>query len=91
VLSFLAFFTSGLLAAKLARVRPYVAALGVSLIGWIIYFNEVGGLTGMLHSEYPIWYDFAPVHLTAGLLAGAIWARRSRRVLTIFPKGLGSG
>ena len=79
VLSFLAFFASALLAAKLARARPYIAALGVSLIGWSVYFREAGGLTGMLHSEYPIWYDFAPVHLTAGLLAGAIWARRLRQ------------
>ena len=83
VLSFLAFFASALLAAKLARARPYVAALGVSLIGWIVYFNEVGGLTGMLHSVYPIWYDFAPLHLTAGLLAGAMWGRRLRRRVVV--------
>jgi hypothetical protein len=78
-LSFIAFCVGALLAAKLAGARPYVAALGVSFIGWLVYFIEVGGLPGMLHSVYPFWYDFAPVHLIAGLLAGAIWTRRSRR------------
>lgn len=29
----------------------------MAFFGWAIYFMEVGYFSGMLHSEYPWWYE----------------------------------
>jgi hypothetical protein len=76
IASFIFFFASSFLATVLAGSRPYVAALGVSFFGWLVYFVEVGGLQGMLNSTFPWWYEFPPTHLVSGLLAGLLAARR---------------
>ena len=74
VLSTIFFFLGSLLSIKLAKSRPYIAAFGVSVIGWAVYFSEVGGLNGMLHSEYPLWYEFFPSHFGSGWVAASILA-----------------
>lgn len=76
IASFVFFFASSFLATVLAGSRPYLAALGVSFFGWLVYFAEVGGLQGMLHSSFAWWYEFSPTHLASGLLAGFLAARR---------------
>ena len=76
VASFVFLLASSFLATVLAGSRPYVAALGVSFFGWLVYFVEVGGLQGMLNSSFPWWYEFSPTHLVSGLLAGFLAARR---------------
>ncbi len=74
VLSTIFFFLGSLLSIRLAKSRPYVAAFGVSIIGWAVYYAEVGGLDGMLHSEYPLWYEFFPSHFGSGWVAASIVA-----------------
>jgi hypothetical protein len=71
-LSAIFFFLGSLLAIKLAKSRPYLAAFGVSMIGWAVYYAEVGGINGMLYSEYPMWYEFFPSHFGTGWLAASI-------------------
>jgi len=71
-LSTLFFFIGSLLSIKLARTRPYFAAYGVSFIGWLIYYNEAGGLNGMLHSMYPLWYEFFPSNFGSGWVAASL-------------------
>ena len=77
-ISFCIFFLCSLLATHMARSRPFIAALGVSVVGWLVYFVEVGGVTGMLQSVYPLWYEFTPTHFGSGLIAGAL-ASRARK------------
>ncbi|HEY3299389.1 MAG TPA: hypothetical protein VGJ90_01325 [Methylophilaceae bacterium] len=72
VLSTLFFFIGSLLSIKIAKTKPYLAALGVSFVGWLVYFIEVRGLEGMLHSEYPLWYEFFPSHLGSGWVAASL-------------------
>jgi len=76
VFSSLFVFGCSWLAAKLAGGRTYIAALGVGLIGWTVYFWEVGGLSGMLVSRYPLWYEFFPSHFGSALLAALLVSRQ---------------
>ncbi|MBR7778908.1 hypothetical protein [Undibacterium rugosum] len=69
LLSTLAFFASCYLAAKFSRGHVLFAAAGVGFIGWIVYFLEVGGLDGIVTSEFPFWYEFFPSHLLPVYLA----------------------
>ena len=73
--SFLFFWLGCYLAARLSRGHYVVAASGVAAIGWLVYFIEVGGLRGMLNSEYPLWYEFFPIHILAAVIA-ILFARR---------------
>jgi len=75
-LSFLFFLLGCFLAARLSKGHIAAAAMGVAAIGWLVYFTEVGGLTGMLNSEFPAWYEFFPSHLLAAAIAIAL-ARRN--------------
>ena len=77
VLSVLAFFVGGYFAAKLSRGHFFFAAAGVGLVGWLVYFTEVGGLQGMLGSEFPLWYEFFPSHVLAALAAWLAARRQS--------------
>jgi hypothetical protein len=74
-LSFLVFVAGCYLAARLSHGHGTAAAAGVAAIGWLVYFTEVGGLQGMLGSEFPAWYEFFPSHILAAFLAVAL-ARR---------------
>lgn len=65
-------FLGCLISIKVAKFKPYMAAFGVSLIGWIIYYREVGGLEGMIGSMYPLWYEFFPSNFGAGWVASAL-------------------
>lgn len=60
--SLLSFFVGCFLAARLSKGQTRIAVLGVALAGWLVYFVEVGGIQGMLHSEFPLWYEFFPSH-----------------------------
>lgn len=68
------FFMGSLLSIKIAKSRPYIAAFGVSAIGWAVYYTEAGGIDGMLHSMYPLWYEFFPSHFGSGWVAASIVA-----------------
>jgi len=76
VLSCAAFFLGSFLAALRSRRRPALAAIAVAGIGWLVYFVEVGGISGILSSAYPIWYELSPSHLGPGVLAALIAKRR---------------
>jgi hypothetical protein len=75
-LSTLTFFAGCYLAAHLSHGHAFVAAAGVAFMGWIVYFTEVGGLQGMLNSEYPRWYEFFPEHCVAAIAAWLLARRR---------------
>jgi len=68
-LSFLFFLLGCFLAARFSKGHIAVASLGVAAVGWLVYFAEVGGFTGMLKSEFPFWYEFFPSHLLAAVIA----------------------
>jgi hypothetical protein len=52
-------FTVAFLYAVQLRSAPHgiVIACCMALVGWLVYFTEVGFFNGMLHSEYPFWYE----------------------------------
>jgi hypothetical protein len=75
-LSVLAFIAGSYLAAKLSHGHAFVSAAGVGLVGWLVYFTEVGGLQGMLNSEFPSWYEFFPSHSSAALVAWLLARQR---------------
>ncbi|MGZ5193996.1 MAG: hypothetical protein ACXWJM_01055 [Ramlibacter sp.] len=66
-------------AARLSRGHYFLAAAGVGLVGALVYFVEVGGLTGMLRSDFPVWYDFFPDDALAALAAWILARRRHER------------
>ena len=76
LLSFLAFVLSCSLAARMAWSHHVVAAFGVALIGWLVYFVVAGGPWAMLSSQYPLWYEFFPSHFGAAALAVYLAPRR---------------
>lgn len=43
------------------RARPHgtIIAAVIAFCAWAAYFGEVGYFPGMLHSEYPGWYEVA--------------------------------
>ncbi len=69
IMSCAIFFFGCFLGARASKGRPFLAALGIGLVGWLVYFVEVGGLYGMLYSKYPLWYEFFPSHLGTALFA----------------------
>jgi len=74
----LTYFVCSYLAARMNRTRPYAVAMGVAAIGWLVYFLEVGGVSGIRHSIYPLWYELAPVHFLPAWIAAYV-VSRSRR------------
>jgi hypothetical protein len=76
ILSCSAFLVGCYMAARVVKGRPFIAAVGVGAVGWLVYFVEVGGPSGMLHSAYPLWYEFFPCHLSAAVLAAYLAKRR---------------
>jgi hypothetical protein len=38
----------------------------------LFYLYQIGGFAGMVNAEFPLWYQFFPVNLTALLLA--LWS-----------------
>jgi hypothetical protein len=78
MLSAVAFFLGSLLSARVARGRPYSAALGVTAVGIAVYWSVMGGIGGLFSGMYPLWYQFFPAHWVPGLLAGWIASRSER-------------
>ena len=72
LLSIAAIFIGCRVAASGSRGRVVIAALGVALLSTLFYLYQLGGLSGMLAGEFPLWYQLFPVNLTALLLA--LWS-----------------
>jgi hypothetical protein len=72
LLSVAAIFIGCRVAASGARGRIVVAALGVAVLSAVFYLYQIGGFEGMVSAEFPLWYQFFPVNLTALLLA--LWS-----------------
>lgn len=77
LLSVAAIFIGCRVAASGSRGRIVIAALGVALLSTLFYLYQLGGLSGMLGGEFPLWYQFFPVNLIALLLA--LWSSGSLR------------
>jgi hypothetical protein len=65
------------LAASGSRGRIVIAVLGVAVLSALFYLVQIGGLGGLVSGEFPLWYQFFPVNLTALLLA--LWSLGSLR------------
>jgi hypothetical protein len=72
LLSIAAIFIGCRVAAWGSRGRIVIAALGVAVLSTLFYLYQLGGLSGMLTGEFPLWYQFFPVNLVALLLA--LWS-----------------
>jgi hypothetical protein len=72
LLSVAAIFIGCRVAASGSRGRIVVAALGVAVLSAVFYLYQIGGFEGMVSAEFPLWYQFFPVNLTALLLA--LWS-----------------
>jgi hypothetical protein len=72
LLSIAAIFVGCRVAASGSRGRMVIAAIGVAVLSALFYFYQIGGLAGMVSAEFPLWYQFFPVNLTALLLA--LWS-----------------
>jgi hypothetical protein len=69
-------FAGSYVAGRIAAGRHWLAAVGVGMIGWLVYFIEVGGITGILSSEFPLWYELSPSHIGPAVVAGLLLSRR---------------
>jgi hypothetical protein len=69
LLSAAAFVACAYAAARICYGRELLAIIAVCLVGWAVFFYEVGGLSGMLGAGFPLWYEFFPSHVIAGLIA----------------------
>jgi hypothetical protein len=65
-------------AAALSRGHAIFAAWSVAVIGWGVYFIEVGGLDGMFSSPFPFWYDMFPSDILAAFIA--VWLVKRHEV-----------
>ena len=72
VLSVAAIYIGCRVAAWGSRGRIVVAVLGVAVLSGLFYLYQIGGFAGMASAEFPLWYQFFPVNLTALLLA--LWS-----------------
>jgi hypothetical protein len=72
LLSIAAIFIGCRVAASGSRGRIVIAALGVAVLSALFYLYQIGGFAGMVSAEFPLWYQFFPVNLTALLLA--LWS-----------------
>jgi hypothetical protein len=72
LLSVAAIFIGCRVAASGSRGRIVIAALGVAVLSALFYLYQIGGFEGMVSAEFPLWYQFFPVNLTALLLA--LWS-----------------
>jgi hypothetical protein len=72
LLSIAAIFAGCRVAAWGSRGRIVIAALGVAGLSALFYFYQIGGFASMVGGEFPLWYQFFPVNLTALLLA--LWS-----------------
>jgi hypothetical protein len=72
LLSIAAIYLGCRVAAWGSRGRIVIAALGVALSSALFYLYQIGGFDGMVSAEFPLWYQFFPVNLTALLLA--LWS-----------------
>jgi hypothetical protein len=72
LLSVAAIFIGCRVAASGSRGRIVIAALGVAMLSAVFYLYQIGGFEGMVSAEFPLWYQFFPVNLTALLLA--LWS-----------------
>ena len=69
LLSIAAIYIGCRVAAWGSRGRIVIAALGVAVLSALFFLYQIGGVAGMLSAEFPVWYQFFPVNLTALLLA----------------------
>ena len=76
VLSFLSFVVGCSVATTIAPGRRVAASVGVGAIGWLVYFFEVGGLSGIQNSRYPLWYELSPAHIGAAFFVAFLSSRR---------------
>ena len=74
--SFLAFLAGSFISYFIAKSKPYWACFAVGIIGWLVYYLEAGGISGIFSGEYPLWYEFAPTHLGSSFLASWLIIRR---------------
>ena len=72
LLSIAAIFAGCRVAAWGSRGRIVIAASGVAVLSALFYLYQVGGFAGMVSAEFPLWYQFFPVNLTA--LLWALWS-----------------
>jgi hypothetical protein len=72
LLSIAAIYAGCRVAAWGSRGRIVIAALGVAVLSALFYLYQIGGLAGLVSAEFPLWYQFFPVNLTALLLA--LWS-----------------
>jgi hypothetical protein len=72
LLSIAAIFIGCRVAASGSRGRIVIAALGVAVLSTVFYLYQIGGIAGLVSAEFPLWYQFFPVNLTALLLA--LWS-----------------
>jgi hypothetical protein len=72
LLSIAAIYAGCRVAAWGSRGRIVIAALAVAVLSGVFYLYQIGGLAGLVSAEFPLWYQFFPVNLTALLLA--LWS-----------------
>jgi hypothetical protein len=69
LMSIAAIYAGCRVAAWGSRGRIAIAALGVAVLSALFYLYHIGGFTGLVSAEFPLWYQLFPVNLLALLLA----------------------
>jgi uncharacterized Tic20 family protein len=78
VVSFSIFLFCSYCAAKLSGRHTLIAAFAVGLIGWLVYFIEVGGIEGITQSEYGLWYELFPTHFLPATISWLLIKRQRK-------------
>lgn len=80
IFTFLFYVLASFAAIKITRLPPFVAALPIGIIGLVVYYLEMGGLSCFGVCGAPLWYDLSSFfkHLPASVLASLIVLYRLR-------------
>ena len=89
--SFLSDFVVTLVAIRIARINPFLVALPISTIAFVVWFTELGGVSCMGACGQPLWYDLWSIpNQFLGPFAAAFIAVRSNNSFKPSPlRGLG--
>ena len=81
LLTFLLFCVASLVSIKLTKINAHHAALPIGIVGFVIFFIELGGLECLGSCGPPLWYDLLSIfkHLSASLLVASVVSWRSSR------------
>ena len=83
VLTVLLFAASTYLAIRSTRINGYLAGLPVGIVGFSVWFYELGGLSCLGVCGLPMWYDLlsSVKHIGPSILVAVAMSRRNERSL----------